>query len=349
MKASADNLINTLINWYSIEKRDLPWRRDPTPYKVWLSEIILQQTRVVQGLPYFERFVEQYPSVFELAAASEMNVLKLWEGLGYYSRARNLHFAARQIVNDHNGHFPRTCHELLKLKGIGPYTAAAIASICFGEAAPVLDGNVYRVIARLYGLTSDISAPKSRKSFLDILEDLIGDHHPGDFNQALMELGAMICLPKSPRCGECPLISFCFAFKNKNQSAFPVKNKRPEVRTRDFHYLAITYKDRVGMKKRSAGDIWQGLYEFALEEGRFDIKKNLKDHDDLNVRGTHGPVRHVLTHQKIFTTFYHVEASQEHIFKKMLNYYDLIPYSWDEVVTLPKSKLIINYLKQFEF
>ena len=206
-----------LLSWYQQNKRDLPWRHTTDPYKVWLSEIILQQTRVGQGMPYYEKFVANFSTVFDLAAADEQQVLRLWQGLGYYSRARNLHSCAKMVVQEYGGEFPQTAAELQKLKGIGEYTAAAIASFCFKEAAPVLDGNVFRVVARYFGLAHNIADARSKKAFYEVLEEVIDREHPDQFNQAIMEFGALHCTPAKPMCMYCDLQQDCYAFLNQQQ------------------------------------------------------------------------------------------------------------------------------------
>ncbi len=312
--------------------------------------MILQQTRVSQGLPYFHRFVERFPDVHTLANADQSEVLKVWEGLGYYSRARNLHEASKAVAFDNDGQFPKNYHEIIQLKGIGPYTAAAIASICFGEPTPVIDGNVYRVVSRLFGVSDDISESKTRKVFLDILQELIPEENPGDFNQAMMELGATVCTPKSPKCEQCPLSLYCFARKEKRQSEFPVKSKKVKVRSRQFHYLVIQHRGEIGIRKREQGDIWEGLYEFGLiENGRSELDLSFSAEDDTRIEAVYGPMKHILSHQVIHAKFYHILVNTTSSFHRLLNYYDLHAISSDEVVTLPKSKLIVNFLNQFNF
>ncbi|MFY0688146.1 MAG: A/G-specific adenine glycosylase [Cyclobacteriaceae bacterium] len=327
-----------LIDWYSREKRDLPWRNSGNPYKVWLSEIILQQTRVTQGLSYYYHFIETYPTVVDLASATEQQVLKSWEGLGYYSRARNLHKAAKQIVSQYDGHFPKTYDELLSLKGIGPYTAAAIASICFGQPTPVVDGNVFRVVARLFKVKEDISAPKTRKLFTNLLLDIIDSKQPGDFNQAIMELGALICTPKNPACDKCCIQTSCDSFQDKSWSQFPIKGKKVKVKKRKFSYYLYQHEGYIAMKKRSPGDIWEGLWEFQLTE------------NDSNSKENEVPFyKHILTHQIIEARFYKREVSDTAEFNDLLNRFQLVAVSVDEVLTLPKSKLIVNYLNDHPF
>ena len=223
---------STLINWYSIYKRDLPWRHTKSAYNIWLSEIILQQTQIKQGLPYYEAFVEHYPTIFDLAKANESEILKLWQGLGYYSRARNLHYTAKTIVETFNGEFPKSYQELLKLKGIGDYTASAIASICYNEATAVVDGNVYRVLARHFGVKTPINSTIGKKEFKALASQLINKKNPADYNQAIMEFGARQCKPKSPDCSSCPLNSSCVALQNNWVDTLPIKLKKGTVATK---------------------------------------------------------------------------------------------------------------------
>ena len=256
----------TLLNWYQRHKRNLPWRETTDAYAIWLSEVILQQTRVAQGLPYYLKFIEAYPTVQYLAAAPEDEVLRLWQGLGYYSRARNMHFTAKQVVQEYNGQFPSSYHELQKLKGVGSYTAAAVASFAFKEKVAVLDGNVFRVLSRVFGISDDIAAPASRKVFQQLADSLIPEQAPDTFNQAIMEFGAIQCTPVMPDCMFCPLQTSCFAFNRGLVQELPVKSKAKAVRPRFFHYLVFEWQGSYFMRKRLAGDIWQGLYDFYLYE-----------------------------------------------------------------------------------
>ena len=251
-----------LINWYNNHQRDLPWRNTSAPYKIWLSEIILQQTRVNQGLPYYNKFINEYPSVHDLANAPEDEVMRLWQGLGYYSRARNLHECAKSIVNQYDGEFPSTYNELLKLKGVGKYTAAAIASFAFNQAVPVVDGNVFRVLARYFCVTDDIAQPKTFTKFFNIAKELIPEEQAASFNQAIMELGATICTPKKPACENCPLAQDCEARIHHKQSELPVKKKKIKIKHRYLYYLIWQEGGKLAMKKRGESDIWQGLFDF---------------------------------------------------------------------------------------
>lgn len=257
----------SLIHWYLQNKRDLPWRKTTDAYPIWLSEIMLQQTRVAQGLPYFLRFFEAFPSVHDMAAAPEEQVLKLWQGLGYYSRARNLHATAKQVAFEMGGNFPDSYAGLLKLKGVGDYTAAAIASISYGEAVPVVDGNVYRVLSRVYGIDTDISSGGAKKQFTELAASLLPKGQASEFNQAMMEFGALQCVPKSPDCSVCIFNASCVAFTTGRVGELPVKLKKTKVTNRYFNYIVL--KDSRGysvVQKRTAKGIWHNLYEFPLLE-----------------------------------------------------------------------------------
>src|ERR1051325_11203457 len=252
--------------WYKANKRDLPWRNVRDPYLIWLSEIILQQTRVEQGLPYYFRFAEKYPTVHHLAKAKEAEVMKLWQGLGYYSRARNLHAAAKHIAFELNGKFPATFHEVLRLKGVGTYTAAAIASFAYGEAQAVVDGNVYRLLSRYFGIKAPIDSTKGKKQFLELASSLLDRKDPGTHNQAIMEFGARQCVPKNPSCGTCPLGNSCFARAKKKVNMLPVKEKKTKISERHFHYFLVRHRGYVWINHRSGKDIWKGLYDLPLIE-----------------------------------------------------------------------------------
>ena len=305
-----------LLKWYRVHRRDLPWKQTDDPYKIWLSEIILQQTRVEQGEPYYRRFTERFPTVQTLAAAPIDEVLRLWQGLGYYSRARNLHHTAQQIVAEHGGHFPRSYEALLKLKGVGPYTAAAIASFAFKKVVPAIDGNGYRILSRMFGMDEPVDAGAGKKQFTELATALISPTHPGEFNQALMDFGSLVCTPK-PFCADCPLYAGCYAFAHKAVEKFPVKSKRTAVRTRYFYYLFVRHKNSVFIRKRTEKDIWQGLYEFPLIETaiRTTLEK-LMAHKQwaaffgdtpVQVCRISGEIKHQLTHQTLYATFYTID------------------------------------------
>jgi len=344
LKKGQNNLTNAIIDWYSREKRPLPWRENTTPYHVWLSEIILQQTRVAQGLGYFMRFLERFPTVEHLAAANEEDVLKIWEGLGYYSRARNLHKTARLITKQNS--FPTSYDQWLEMPGVGPYTAAAIASICFNEPKPVLDGNVFRVVSRLFGVKDNIAKPASRRVFLAILQELIPHTIPGEFNQGIMELGALCCTPYTPHCPECPVRPFCYAYKQGNPLLYPVKVQPVKIQHRYFHYMVFVHQQTVAMHKRGSGDIWQGLYDFHLLENDQERLEEPPGEYNARLQKISKPFLHLLSHQKISAVFYKLEIEDRDRFDNLVNNFGLIPIHEEDIVTLPKPKLIVNYLKR---
>ena len=281
----------TILRWYADYGRDLPWRRTRDPYAVWLSEIILQQTRIVQGSAYWERFLERFPTVEDLAAASEDEVLLLWEGLGYYSRARNLHAAAKQIVA--LGAFPDTLEGIRSLKGVGDYTAAAIGSICFGIPAAVVDGNVYRVLARHFGIATPVGTTQAKKEFTGLAQKLLPPDSAAAFNQGMMDFGAIQCTPAAPRCIDCPLQASCNAFRTGRTALLPVKKPAAQVQTRHFNYVYLRCQGETAIRRRPAGDIWQGLWEpFAPEQV------------PAEARLLKSGVKHQLTHRTILTDFY---------------------------------------------
>jgi len=341
----------TLSDWYRGHKRNLPWRDTKDPYPVWLSEIILQQTRVEQGLPYWTRFMEAYPTVSDLAGASEESVLRLWQGLGYYSRARNLHATAKLIHENFHGQFPNSYEEILKLKGVGPYTAAAIASICFGEPTPVVDGNVFRFASRYFGIEVDIASSGARKKFEEVLLEHIPHSDPGNFNQAMMEFGARVCTPTSPQCDHCPFRVGCFAFQLKRQKDLPVKTKKIKTRERHFHYLVLKKNGKYLMKLRNTKDVWQGLYDFVLLEGKSDEEEVLSKaqlilgNSSFTVERISEEVKHILSHQKILARFYELDISGLEI-KSGSELAEINAYSMEEVLNLPKPKLIVRFLEQ---
>ena len=290
-------ITETLLTWYDRYGRDLPWRRTRDPYAIWLSEIILQQTRIAQGQAYWERFMKHFPNVETLAAASEDEVLRLWEGLGYYSRARNLHAAAQQIVTQ--GTFPVTLEGLRALKGIGDYTAAAIGSIAFGIPAAVVDGNVYRVLARYYGISTPVGSTAAKKEFTALAQSLLPAGRPGDFNQAMMDFGAIQCTPANPACLTCPLASGCQALREGRVESLPVKQRTTAIQTRKVDYIYIRCKGRTAIRRRGAGDIWQGLWE-PLTELLPGVEAKLLRQG----------VRHQLTHRTLIADFYLAETHQ---------------------------------------
>ncbi|MBN2814753.1 MAG: A/G-specific adenine glycosylase [Bacteroidales bacterium] len=315
------SIAETLEIWYNINSRKLPWRESVSAYHIWLSEIILQQTRVNQGLAYYNRFVERFPDIRALSAAPVDEVLRLWQGLGYYTRARNMHQTAQMIVNKYQGEFPVTYDALLKLKGIGPYTAAAIASIAFNEPVALVDGNVFRVISRLYGIDTPIDTPKGKVVFMQHAQDLLNTDNPGLHNQAMMELGALVCLPRNPRCTECPLVSHCKALKHNTISLLPRKSGKTSMRERFFHYLFINHNGFTYIKRRENKDIWKLLYEFPLietdRETDFDqlrqttFWKEFFAKTDERVEPQVQYFRHQLTHQTLHCRFYTIHTASE--------------------------------------
>lgn len=305
-----------ILSWYVKHKRDLPWRKTRDPYSIWLSEIIMQQTRVAQGLPYFLRFKERFPGVEDLARAEEEEVLKIWQGLGYYSRARNLHATAIRVSNELGGTFPETYKGLLTLKGVGPYTAAAIGSICFDLPTPVVDGNVYRVLSRYFGVDIPVNSGEGSRYFAELAEKVFNKAHPGTYNQGLMEFGALQCVPKNPDCQTCPLAESCVAMARNQVSRFPVKLPKKEVRKRYINYfMPVDPGFRTLLIKRTGRGIWQGLYEFPVLESERELSDGAAEEPiaegyfpemgrPLKVLKLNPvPVVHKLSHQHLFLTF----------------------------------------------
>jgi A/G-specific adenine glycosylase len=312
---------DTLINWYAENRRDLPWRHNPSPYQVWLSEVILQQTRVNQGWDYYLRFVERWPTVADLAQASEEEVLKLWQGLGYYSRARNLHHCAQQVVNEYGGEFPADFEQLKQLKGIGDYTAAAIASIAFNLPHAVVDGNVYRVLARLFDIDTPININEGQKLFAQLADELLNREQPGLHNQAMMEFGALHCTPKNPNCLHCPLQAQCLAFDHQTVMLRPVKLQKTKVTTRYFNYLVIRINDSVYLHKRSDNDIWKNLYDFPCIESNTPLTveevvasekfNQLIEGMPFTLINVSPVYTHKLTHRTILAQFIEIKLEQK--------------------------------------
>lgn len=309
-----------LVRWYQSNKRDLPWRHTQNPYHIWLSEIILQQTRVAQGLPYFERFISQYPTVFDLANASEQEVLNTWQGLGYYSRARNLHATAQFIAQELHGVFPTNYKELLQLKGVGTYTAAAIASFAYNEKVAVVDGNVYRVLARYFGIETDISSSKAKSEFQALANELISDQDPALFNQAIMDFGAMQCTPKNPNCERCPLNESCVALAQQRVKELPIKLKKTKITQRYINYLVFIDPDqKTILHQRSGSGIWKSLYEFeSIETPNFATDTQIVDLIEQRyqnqftiqsiTRYNPSPLLHKLSHQHLSINFWRIDV-----------------------------------------
>ncbi|MBR1881562.1 MAG: A/G-specific adenine glycosylase [Muribaculaceae bacterium] len=289
----------TLLHWWQAHRRELPWRGTADPYAIWLSEIILQQTRIVQGTAYWHRFMTEFPTVERLAAATQDDVLRLWQGLGYYSRARNLHRAARQIVE--HGAFPHTFQELKQLPGVGDYTAAAIASMAFGEDVAAVDGNVFRVLARRFGIATAINSTQGKREFTALAQSLLPCGRAADFNQALMDFGAMVCTPQSPHCSECPLWESCEALATHCVQSLPVKERKVAVKARYFQYVYVRCRGHVALHKRGAGDIWQGLWEPLLIEGE-------QPPAFEGVQALRLGVKHMLTHRRLIANFWLLEC-----------------------------------------
>ncbi len=313
------NFSNQLIRWYLENKRDLPWRKTDNPYFIWLSEIMLQQTRIAQGTPYFLSFVANFPTVFDLANANEEQVLKLWQGLGYYSRARNLHKTAQFVATEFSGKFPNNYTDLLKLKGVGEYTAAAIASFSYNEVVPVVDGNVFRVLSRYFDVETDIAAASAKKEFAALAFELIPKDNPAIFNQAIMEFGALQCVPRNPNCGICVFNSSCAALQKKKVDQLPVKSKKLKVRNRYFNYLVVSDDNKNTLiQKRTAKGIWHNLYEFPLIETDasedFDyISKNIKNHffknyTIISIEDCNESIIHKLSHQHLHIKFWKIKV-----------------------------------------
>lgn len=312
-----DQFANILLNWHKKNYRILPWKVDNNPYKIWLSEIILQQTRVEQGTPYFNRFIEAFPTVHDLALAEESEVLKLWEGLGYYSRARNLYQTAQYISTNLKGAFPNTYSDLLKLKGIGPYTAAAIASFAFNLPHAVVDGNVYRVLSRIFGIKTPIDSTEGKKEFQKTAQNLLDSQCPGAYNQAIMDFGATICTPKTPNCSHCPFLDQCYAFSQNTIDQLPIKHKKIRRKNRFLYYFVLRYNYEIAIKQRKEDDIWKGLYDFYLVEQDDPIRHpaNLIQSNSWEIAAI-GPTTsylHKLTHRdlKVFFTIIQLEKKDD--------------------------------------
>lgn len=301
-----------LTEWYDPNQRPMPWKSEKDPYRIWLSEIILQQTRVEQGWPYYNRFIEQYPNVDALANASEDHVLKNWEGLGYYSRARNLHATAKFISKELKGVFPSEYRDIISLKGVGPYTAAAIASFAFNIPMAVVDGNVYRVLARFFGIEDPIDSTSGKKRFAALAQNLLDKTDPGTYNQSIIDFGATICKPKSPLCESCPLESQCIAKQNHLIDQLPYKSKKIKKKLRFFTYLILNHNNQILIRKRALKDIWKGLYEFPyIETSKLPDLQQILSHESFlkytgkkyTIHKLSKPFQQALTHQKITACF----------------------------------------------
>lgn len=348
-------MVSELITWYRLNKRDLPWRKTRDPYRIWLSEIILQQTRVNQGMEYYLKFIERFPDVRSLARASEQEVLKTWQGLGYYSRARNLHVASGQVVDTYGGNFPADYTKLLHLKGVGTYTAAAIASFAFQLRYPVVDGNVFRFLGRYLGIKTSVDSTAGKRKYQEAVYELMGDYPADEFNQAIMEFGALVCKPGKPDCATCPIHTSCYAFRKNAVLFFPVKEKKSQPRDRYFQYLLIRQGKNTFLQKRETKDIWRHLYQFPLIETRKKTSlrglKNVQDWKKLfraghKVKVSSGPeYLHKLSHQTIHARFFIHDIPPAMVFEP--------PVSWKKIRfsridDYPLPRLIVRFLQDLE-
>ena len=351
MKETLDFFAKNLIDWYLDNKRDLPWRSTKDPYFIWLSEIILQQTRVAQGTPYYLAFTSAFGDVKSLADAPQAKVLKLWQGLGYYSRARNLHIAAKYVANELDGIFPATYKGLLELKGVGDYTASAVGSICFDLPNAVVDGNVYRVLSRIFGISTPINTTQGVKDFKALAQQLLDTSQPGTYNQALMEFGARFCVPQNPNCEQCLFQYKCDAYKNKQVSVLPVKLKKLKVKKRYFNYIVLLSEDqKTVLQQRTDKGIWQQLYEFPLVETQqvvdeFELREELQFNQISALYGIdtltlykEKAVIHKLSHQHLYTRFWIAQTKSK------------LPQGLpiDKIDTYAVPVLISNFISEFE-
>ena len=343
---------SSVLDWYGHNKRNLPWRGLQDPYLVWLSEIILQQTRVEQGTEYFQRFAHKYPRVTDLARASQEDILKDWEGLGYYSRARNLHFTAQFVSTELNGIFPNSYKELIKLKGIGPYTAAAISSICSNEAVAVVDGNVYRALSRVFGIHTPIDSTAGKKEFQLLANSLLDASNAGDFNQAVMEFGATQCTPNAPQCPSCVLSQHCVAYRKGIVKTLPIKAGKVKVRDRFFEFLVLDDQGSLFIEKRRAKDIWEGLFQFPLVEMSEQVSPpSLKEaihaqfELDVQLDLIHDTTKHILSHQRIHARLWHIKPAKH-------EYH--VPSNWfmikrNTLGTYALPRLLTKWLETYDF
>ena len=345
-----------LRKWYLKNRRELPWRETSDPYLIWLSEIMLQQTRVEQGLPYWVSFTSTFPTISDLAKAPEEQIMRMWQGLGYYSRARNLHAAAKQVATEHNGRFPSNYKNIRTLKGIGDYTAAAIASFSFNLPHAVVDGNVYRFLSRFFGIETPIDSTEGKKIFAELAEKLLDRKEPGLHNQAIMEFGAMQCKPANPYCEACPFAIECIALKNKQVNILPVKSKKTKVRDRHFHFIIIHDGTKTIVSKRVLKDIWQGLYQFPLieTEGKKSLNpetaisfaKEVLGNDNLALIKKSSQIKHLLSHQTLHCYFWWMSAENLNK-KKALAGYEVININHLDNIGMPQ--LIVKYLSENNF
>ncbi len=322
--------------WYRLNHRILPWRGTKNPYFIWLSEIIMQQTRIEQGTNYYLKFISTYPTIQDLANASEQDVLNNWQGLGYYSRARNLHFSAKYVVNELDGKFPCTYKEIIKLKGVGTYTAAAIASFAFNERCAVVDGNVYRFLSRLFDLPTPIDSTQGKKEFQLLADQLIEKADPGIHNQAMMEMGSLICAP-NPNCEQCPVQVHCLSLKNGTIKERPVKSKKTKVRDRYFHYLIYSFEEKTIITKRTEKGIWQNMYQFPLiETESTETPKSIL----AEIQFSSSVQKHILSHQRIFAVFHHIHS------EPTMSGSDYVTINREEIQDYPLPRIIDRYLEE---
>ena len=339
-----------ILQWYDQNKRDLPWRGIKDPYKIWLSEVILQQTRVNQGMPYYLAFIKRFPTVKQLASAKEQEVLKLWQGLGYYSRARNLHKAAQKVMTEYNGQFPTSYIDLLKLSGVGPYTAAAIASIASDESVAVVDGNVYRFYSRFYGITSPIDSPQGAREFKELAQRHMPAKRCGDFNQAIMEMGATVCTPQLPKCDVCPFMNSCTAYKNDLIALLPVKASKTKVSENFVYYFDVEFKQNRLLNFRKGKGIWQGLYDFySVENAKKQSLKSLQKHisgffgSDFIFEDTKRTYTHKLSHRTLKVHFIKIVFNKK---PQLSNAENLTLVKKSEVQKYPVPRIIDLYLNE---
>ena len=335
----------TIIDWYKKNKRNLPWRNTVDPYYIWISEIILQQTRVDQGLSYYEKFILHFPTIQDLANANEEKVMKLWQGLGYYNRAKNMHHTAKYITHELNGIFPPTYNEIIKLKGVGEYTAAAISSFCYDESQAVVDGNVFRLLSRYYGINTPIDKTQGKKEFNELANELIDKSNPGIFNQAIMEFGALQCKP-IPKCEKCPLISSCIAFNEKRTKELPFKTKKIKQKKRYFNFLVTTDNRFIYIEQRLKKDIWNKLFQFPnieteLELAQFPDYQQLINVNNLTIQSSI-QVKHILTHQILYCKFWLLVSNEE---LPEIENFKKIPIH--ELKTYPVPKVVENYILNY--
>ncbi len=343
------NFSKILLEWYVFNKRDLPWRNTDNPYLIWLSEIILQQTRVEQGLPYYLRFVKAFPTLNDLAKAEEDKILKFWQGLGYYSRARNLHYSARFIVQNYNGIFPKKYSDILNLKGVGLYTAAAIASFSFGLPYAVVDGNVIRVLSRIFGIETPFDSYAGKKKFQKLAQTLLSKRSPAENNQAIMDFGAIQCVPKSPKCNVCPFIDDCIAYETNSVNSLPVKVKKNKAKKRFLHYLFIQNKNGIILEKRKAG-VWKGLYElpfleYSIKKTDLEVLSSFEWHDffknkNYKVKLVSEEFIHKLSHQHIYAKFWMISIRLSN-----LEHHTFVRNS--EIKKYPVSRLTDKFLNTY--